>query len=370
MPRTYPIIDGHGHILPSSKQIPQSIKNSGHFNIEGPLEKQLMTQDFINWKRPVSHPSFFIEPRLDWMGEHNIAHTVMLTLSQFYCNGINKDATLDIIKFQNDFHLQLQTDYPKQLSCGFVVQPLFLDEALLEIEKRVKEGLKFLCLPTHYKGADGMYRSSTDENCQEIFKLANEFHLPINFHPYDYEEIIKLKDINEYWSGHKSAMPFLTAQFYDMLVSKGIHEAFPNIRYYLSHGNIVSMATIGRNVQAYNGRKDLFPGVAKSPGYALSAKNIFCDSIVHDWDTIWLLKKKVGSAQILHGIDSPYPLGDGVDYVETTLKMYPGFTLDMAEKEGYINPAEKQDILRVNVVNWLYGQDSQQAQNFTKSIGF
>ncbi len=62
--RDYRIIDGHGHILPRQHQIPKSIKRLGYFNIEELDGKPFMTQDFIKWKRPISHQTFFIEPRL------------------------------------------------------------------------------------------------------------------------------------------------------------------------------------------------------------------------------------------------------------------------------------------------------------------
>ena len=348
-------IDGHGHILPQVNEIPKSIKDAGYFNIVNHPGKLLMTQDFVKWSRPISDETFFVEPRLEWMERHNISQTVLITLSQLYCNGVKSNqAALDIMKFQNDFHLGLQIKYPKKFFCGFVGMPRMLEATLREIEIRQKEGLKFLCLPTHYKLENGKYVSSTDKNCQEIFSLANELGLPIQFHPYDYEEIFNLEDIDSDWAGHKSPMPALTAHFYDRLISQGLHEKYPNVRFYLSHGNSVGVSTIGRQNQAWLGRPDLRGAGSKSPLEALKAENIFVDSIVHDPDLIWLLKRKIGVGQIIHGIDSPYPLGDGIDYLDDG--MYPGATLDRAEKEGFITDIEKQKILSENVFNWLYGK--------------
>ncbi len=256
--------------------------------------------------------------------------------------------------------------YPKELTCGFVVQPVLIDEALLEIEKRVKQGAPFLCLPTHYQTAEGKWTSCTDANCEQIFALANELGLPIQVHPYDYEKIIQLAEIDDFWLGHIMFMASLTAAFYHMYVNKRMHEKYPNVRIYLSHGNALGMATVGRAVQGFQGRPDYYPPNSKSPGYALQAKNIFCDSITHDRDVLQLLKRKIGITQIIHGIDSPYPLGDGVDYVNP--KVYPGFTLDDAEGEGYITREEKRKIFCENVVTWLYGENNQKKSDFKKLV--
>jgi|JI10StandDraft_1071094.scaffolds.fasta_scaffold20093_3 aminocarboxymuconate-semialdehyde decarboxylase len=363
----YPIIDGHGHILPEPSQIPKSISKAGYFNVITSTLGQWMTQDFIGWRRPVSHGTFFKEPRLEWMEKHNIAHTILITLSQLYCNGIADDeAALDIMRFQNDFHVSLQEKHPLRFSCGFVGLPRLLDVTLIEMQRRYKEGLKFLCLPTHYKRSDGQYISCTDENCQRIFALANELSLPIQFHPYDYEEIYNLADIDTNWAGHKSPMPALTAHLFDRLITEGLHEKYPNVRFYFSHGNSVGLATIGRQQQAWLARPDLRKEGSKGPIEALSAKNIFVDSIVHDPDLIWLLKQKIGTSQIIHGIDSPYPLGDGIDYLDDGV--YPGSTLDSAENEGYITAAEKRAMFQDNVFSWLYGKDDAKGKNMKQHI--
>ena len=47
-----------------------------------------------------------------------------------YCNGWEKQDCFDAIRFQNDFNASIQNDYPKKFTCGFVVQPLYMDHAL------------------------------------------------------------------------------------------------------------------------------------------------------------------------------------------------------------------------------------------------
>ena len=75
----------------------------------------------------------------------------MLCLSQLYCNGWGKKECIDGIRFQNDFNASVQSDNPEKFTCGFVVQPLYMDHALKEIERCVTQlGLNVLCLPTHF----------------------------------------------------------------------------------------------------------------------------------------------------------------------------------------------------------------------------
>lgn len=359
--RHYSITNGHGHILPNPDQIPESIRRAGYFDITGPEGKQFMEQSFIKWRRPISHETFFLKPYLEWADDESIRHTVLLNLSQMYCNDIpNDDAALDIMHFQNDFHEELQHRYPSALTCGIVGIPRLLQETLLEMETRYVSGMQFLCLPTHYKRKDGKYISCTDEICQQIFALADKLNMPIQIHPYNYEEIFNLVDIDTNWSGHKAPMPSLTAHFYERLITQGLHEKYPNVRFCLAHGNSVGYATIGRQHQAYIARPDLRDENSKSPLDALHAPNIYVDSIVHDPDLIFLLKRKIGVKNIIHGMDTPYPLGDGITYLGDG--NYPGRTLDLAEEFGYITAEEKKAIFRDNLFDWLYGTQGEKAK--------
>lgn len=361
-------INGHGHVLPGPDQIPDSIKKAGYFDLVPSLNdpKQLMmTQKFKDWSRPVTDNTFFAEAQVEWMSKWNIDHTIVITLSQLYCNGLPENITYDIISFQNDFQLQLQELYPSKFTCGFVVQPLYLDHALREIEKRHKEGLSFLCLPTNYKDSEGGWTTSTDESCQEIYSLANDLGLAVQLHPYDYEDIIMLKNRHRRWPGHILSMPYLSAELWQEFIYEEIDLACPRARFAFSHGNMFSFATIGRKTHGYYGRPDLYRGCNRAPGYALNATNMFYDSIVHDFKSIDFMMDKISHKQIIAGYDTPYPLGE-VDGVKDSI--YPGVTLDGAESLGYINSSQKVDIKGKNVSSWLYGDNYQAIEDFYKRI--
>ena len=146
-------INGHGHILPEPHQVPQFMRDKKLFWIDE--DKKFMRQG--NWSRPITDASFFLKEKLEWMERNDISHGVMLNLSQIYCNGWSQQDALDAIRWQNDFNSSVQEHHPDKFTCGFVVQPQFIDDALLEIERCVHElNMNLLCLPTHYLNNEGV----------------------------------------------------------------------------------------------------------------------------------------------------------------------------------------------------------------------
>ena len=154
-------INGHGHLLPEPSEIPQFMKDKKLFWIDE--NKKFMRQD--DWSRPITDPSFFFSEKIEWMEKYQIDHGVMLNLSQIYCNGWKRQEAKDAIAWQNDFNSSVQLRRPDKFTCGFVVQPLYIDDALFEIERCVEHlDLKLLCLPTHFLNKSGEWLSVADES--------------------------------------------------------------------------------------------------------------------------------------------------------------------------------------------------------------
>jgi aminocarboxymuconate-semialdehyde decarboxylase len=123
------------------------------------------------------------------MDKYQIDQGVMLNLSQVYCNGWERQDAYDAIRWQNDFNASVEQRRPDKFTCGFVVQPLYMEDALKEIERCVEVlKLKLLCLPTHFMNKDGEWLSIADESVFPIFELANHYGLAIEIHPYDAEK--------------------------------------------------------------------------------------------------------------------------------------------------------------------------------------
>ncbi len=336
------IINAHAHLLPYPHEFPQFMKDKGILWIDD--DRKFMRQK--GWKRPIDHESFFLEAKLEWMEQHHIEHEVLITLSQLYCNGMDRDTCRDVIRFQNDYHYKIQSDHSEKFTPGFVVQAAYLDDALKEIERCHGLGMTLLCLPTHFVNSQGQWRTIIHEEAEAIFELANELSLSLEIHPYDGQKFIHLED--RFWRYHLVWMLAQCADTFHFFTLRDYDDKYPNLRTCFAHGNQMSMVNIGRRIQGYKGRPDLFVET-KNPENILQAKNVFYDTLVHDPISLEMLIKRVPSSQIVFGIDNPYPLGE-MDSVEGS---YPGKVLDESVNSGTISSELAQQIKSDNVLRWL-----------------
>lgn len=336
-------INAHGHILPEPHEIPQFMRDKKLFWIDD--DRRFMRQG--DWSRPITDPSFFFEEKLEWMDRYKINHAVMLNLSQVYCNGWSRSDAHDAIQWQNDFNSSVQLRRPDKFTCGFVVQPRYVDDALKEMDRAVKElGLSILCLPTHFLDENEEWKCVVDESTLPIFEKANELGLAIEIHPYDGEKMVALKDI--YWRFHLVWMMAQTADALHLYALKDFVNRFPNIRTCFAHGCMLGQANYGRRLQGFDGRPDLFSD-AHDPRSSLGHPNLFFDTLVHDSYTLQLLKIRVGSDQIVAGLDDPYPLGE----MEGVRNSYPGRVIDFAVEAGILSQEESNRIWYQNVERWV-----------------
>ncbi len=336
-------INGHGHILPKPGEIPSFLKSKRLFWVEDDRSKMCQGE----WTRPITDSSFFLDEKIAWMAENNIDHGVMLTLSQLYCNGWKEQDTFDTLRFQNDFNATVQNENPDLFTCGFVVQPRYIDQALAEIDRCVNElGLRMLCLPTHFLNANEQWTSTAEEEVWQIYELAHQHGLALEIHPYDGPKMIGLQD--RFWRFHLVWMMAQTADTLHMFTLLGLPQKFPNMRTCFAHGCMLGQANTGRRMQGFNGRPDLFQGT-QSPAESLGAPNLFFDTLVHDPYTLQLLKHRVGATQIVAGLDDPYPLGE----MESVPDSYPGKVMDDAVSLGILSEEEREQLWYDNVIRWL-----------------
>jgi len=336
-------INGHSHLLPYPEEIPQFMKDNGIFWVD--KDRNFMLQK--NWKRPVTDSSFFLNEKLDWMEKYQIDHAVVLNLSQLYGNGLRLEEMKKALRFQNDFNASVQNEYPEKFTCGFVVQPLYIDQALKEMERCVNElSLKVLCLPTHFLNSNGEWLSTAEKDVDPIYELANKYGLAIQIHPYDGEKMIALK--NQYWRFHLIWMMAQCADTLHLFTLRDLPNKFPNLRTSFAHGGMLGIANYGRRIQGFDGRPDIFEEL-EDPRKTLGHKNLYFDTLVHDSHTLDLLKKRVGVSQLIMGLDDPFPLGE----IEGVGTSYPGRVLDYAVETGILTQQEEKDIWNKNVLAWL-----------------
>ena len=338
-------INGHSHLLPYPEEIPASMKDMQIFWVDE--ERKYMLQK--GWKRPVTDSSFFLNEKLEWMSRNNIDHAVVLNLSQLYGNGLRAKEMKLALRFQNDFNARVQRDYPDKFTCGFVIHAGFLQGALWEIERCVEElGLKVLCLPTHYMDTVGKWRTIFEKETEPILELANKYKLSIEVHPYDGEKFIQLENL--YWRFHLVWMLAQCADAYHFYTLHSYQDKYPDIRVCFAHGGQLAQINLGRRIQGFDGRPDLFKGMTH-PRRAVGHKNIYFDTLVHDTFSLELMIKRLGGTdQILLGLDDPYPLGEMESERQSS---YPGKLLDLAVDENIITGEQRDELWYDNVLKWL-----------------
>ena len=352
-------INGHSHLLPYPDEIPQFMKDKSIFWVDE--DRKFMLQK--NWKRPITHSSFFLDEKLDWMDHFKIDHAVILNLSQLYGSGLRLEEMKQALRFQNDFNAKVQQDHPSKFTCGFVVHPGFVKGACWEIERCVEQlGMRLLCLPTHYMDTIGKWRCIFDDETDPIFELANKYNLAIEIHPYDGEKFINLENIS--WRFHLIWMLAQCADAYHFLTLNGLYIKYPNMRICFAHGGQLAQMNLGRRIQGFDGRPDLFEG-KEHPRKAVGHKNIFFDTLVHDTGSLDLLIKNQGSKQVLIGLDDPYPLGEMESDQQSS---YPGKILDLALGQNIINETERDEMWENNVLQWLFGENDQAKKDLKAKI--
>ncbi|MDG1045447.1 MAG: amidohydrolase family protein [Bacteroidia bacterium] len=350
-------INGHSHLLPYPKQIPAFMKDKEIFWIDD--DRSFMRQK--NWQRPITSESFFLNEKLAWMDTNNIDHAVILNLSQLYGNGLTQSDMKQALRFQNDFNAEIQANYPKKFTSGFVIHAGFVDGALWEIERCVEKlGLKVLCLPTHYLDTAGNWKGIFNPETEPILELANKYNLAIEVHPYDGEKFIQLE--NTSWRFHLVWMLAQCADSYHFYTLNGYYDKYPNIRTCFAHGGQLNHINLGRRTQGFDGRPDLFEGKNR-PSKAIGHPNIYFDTLVHDTMSFEVMIKRLKTTdQIILGLDDPYPLGEMESEAQSS---YPGKLLDLAIKQDLISKQQHQEIWENNVVRWLYGD---QVEEFYQRI--
>ena len=86
-------INGHSHLLPYPEEIPEFMKEKEIFWVDD--ERKHMLQK--GWSRPVTHSSFFLDEKLEWMDQNKIDHAVEVLNSSkntTFCCPFSKDVEI------------------------------------------------------------------------------------------------------------------------------------------------------------------------------------------------------------------------------------------------------------------------------------
>ena len=95
-------INGHGHILPEPDQIPGFMKKKEVFWIS--KDRKFMHQK--GWQRPIDHPSYFLDGRMEWLKQHHIKHEVIIPAP--YLKGDCSDLKSELLNYGVRFEVKTQ----------------------------------------------------------------------------------------------------------------------------------------------------------------------------------------------------------------------------------------------------------------------
>jgi aminocarboxymuconate-semialdehyde decarboxylase len=208
----------------------------------------------------------------------------------------------------------------------------------------------------------GTWRCIFDEENEPIFELASKYNLAVEIHPYDGEKFIKLE--NTAWRFHLIWMLAQCADAYHFFTLNGYADKFPNMRTCFAHGGQLAQINLGRRIQGFDGRPDLFEGKVH-PRKSVAHPNIFFDTLVHDTGSLKLVVENQTPKQVLVGLDDPYPLGEMESAPQSS---YPGKILDLAMERDIITAEEADAMWEDNVIQWLCGNDEEAKEKLVKRI--
>lgn len=304
-------IDWHGHILPYPEEIPDFVSNHNIFDVRREKNEKIryMYNNGIKM-RPITEEWSFPNERRERMNKNDIAHTVVFPLSQLYLNTTkDKWLVMDVLDWQNQYNRDLQTAHPDTYTTGIVVQPRYTTEAVQQIENAVREWVSIVFLCTHYLNNWQRFAFGEEEEiANPIMEALNKHHMALQFHPYDMEHIVNLR--NTFWNHHTIFMSSLSAHTFQIFTGKWYHRKYPYVRTAFAHGDKTWFWERWRIRQWQEWRPDLYTWCLSVDEIFEWTTNIFFDTLFHDEDQLAQVVKLLWPEQVFAWLDSPYPLGD------------------------------------------------------------
>lgn len=173
------------------------------------------------------------------------------------------------------------------------------ERAVRCIESVKSLGLQGIEIGTHINGVPLGH-----ESLHEIYAAAENADLLIMIHPLHPAGLERIGGRPELAA--VAAFPLETALAATSLLTSGVTERFPNLRFLLSHGGGALPWILPRLHHAWNlgpPLRSLFP---RDP--AEMARRFYYDTVLYDRDALTYLTGRVGESQIVVGSDYPFTI--------------------------------------------------------------
>lgn len=326
------VIDIHTHILP--KDLPDLEKKFGYggwirldHNSNGTANMIKDGEQF----RVVKCNCWDPVARLDDCQESGVSLQVISTIPVMFSYWAQPKHTYLLSRLLNDDIANVVQNNPKRF-VGLGTIPMQDEKLAVKELERCIQDLRF---PGIQIGSNINGKNLSSQKFFPIFEAAADLGSCIFVHPWN---IMGKNQMEKYWLPWLVGMPAETSRAICSMIFSGIFEKLPNLRVAFAHGGGAFPATIGRIQHGYDSRPDLC-AIDNNVDPTDYLGKFWIDSLVHDFDMLEFLLKKVGNKKIALGSDYPFPLGE---------KM-PGLLI----KNSNLSKTTKENLLYKNALDWL-----------------
>jgi len=326
------VIDIHTHILP--KDLPDLEKKFGYggwirldHNSNGTANMIKDGEQF----RVVKCNCWDPVARLDDCQESGVSLQVISTIPVMFSYWAQPKHTYLLSRLLNDDIANIVQNNPKRF-VGLGTIPMQDEKLAVKELERCIQDLRF---PGIQIGSNINGKNLSSQKFFPIFEAAADLGSCIFVHPWN---IMGKNQMEKYWLPWLVGMPAETSRAICSMIFSGIFEKLPNLRVAFAHGGGAFPATIGRIQHGYDSRPDLC-AIDNNVDPTDYLGKFWIDSLVHDFDMLEFLLKKVGNKKIALGSDYPFPLGE---------KM-PGLLI----KNSNLSKTTKENLLYKNALDWL-----------------
>ena len=326
------VIDIHTHILP--KDLPDLEKKFGYggwirldHNSNGTANMIKDGEQF----RVVKCNCWDPVARLNDCQESGVSLQVISTIPVMFSYWAQPKHTYLLSRLLNDDIANVVQNNPKRF-VGLGTIPMQDEKLAVKELERCIQDLRF---PGIQIGSNINGKNLSSQKFFPIFEAAADLGSCIFVHPWN---IMGKNQMEKYWLPWLVGMPAETSRAICSMIFSGIFEKLPNLRVAFAHGGGAFPATIGRIQHGYDSRPDLC-AIDNNVDPTDYLGKFWIDSLVHDFDMLEFLLKKVGNKKIALGSDYPFPLGE---------KM-PGLLI----KNSNLSKTTKENLLYKNALDWL-----------------
>ena len=326
------VIDIHTHILP--KDLPDLEKKFGYggwirldHNSNGTANMIKDGEQF----RVVKCNCWDPVARLDDCQKSGVSLQVISTIPVMFSYWAQPKHTYLLSRLLNDDIANVVQNNPKRF-VGLGTIPMQDEKLAVKELERCIQDLRF---PGIQIGSNINGKNLRSQKFFPIVEAAADLGSCIFVHPWN---IMGKKQMEKYWLPWLVGMPAETSRAICSMIFSGIFEKLPNLRVAFAHGGGAFPATIGRIQHGYDSRPDLC-AIDNNVDPTDYLGKFWIDSLVHDFDMLEFLLKKVGNKKIALGSDYPFPLGE---------KM-PGSLI----KNSNLSNTTKENLLYKNALDWL-----------------